>query len=88
MKTELSHNKIALYKSENRLSLFMITLFSVLYFSPYILLLFLSPITSSPPTYSSLPLMFYLVRSLQAINSSATTCGFWLSLMRASILRT
>ena len=34
------------------------------------------------------PLAFYLVRSLQAINSSATTCGFWLSLMRASILRT
>lgn len=40
------------------------------------------------PTGSSLPLRFYLVRSLQAINSSATTCGFWLSLMRASILRT
>ena len=88
MKTELSHNKIALYKSENLLSVFIITLFSVLYCSPYILLLFLSPITSSPPTYSSLPLRSYLVRSLQAINSSATTCGFWLSLMRASILRT
>ena len=55
MKTELSHNKIALYKSENLLSVFIITLFSVLYFSPYILLLVLSPITSSPPTYSSLP---------------------------------
>lgn len=37
MKTELSHNKIALYKSEKLLSVFMITLFlsSVLYFSPY-----------------------------------------------------
>ena len=55
---------------------------------PIALLLFLSLITSSPPTYSSLPLTCYLVRSLQAINSSATTCGFWLSLMRASILRT
>ena len=29
MKTELSHNKIALYKSENLLSLFMITYFYV-----------------------------------------------------------
>jgi len=27
MKTELSHNKIALYKSEKLLSVFMITLF-------------------------------------------------------------
>ena len=44
------------------------------FFSPLLILLF--------------PLTFYLVRSLQAINSSATTCGFWLSLMRASILRT
>jgi len=35
MKTELSHNKIALYKSEQLLGMFMITLFSVLYFSPY-----------------------------------------------------
>ncbi len=42
MKTELSHNKIALSKSESLLSVFMITLFlsSLLYFSPYILLLF------------------------------------------------
>ena len=88
MKTELSHNKIALYKSEKLLSVFMITLFSVLYFSPYILLLCLSPITLSPLLFHLFPLAFYLVRSLQAINSSATTCGFWLSLMRASILRT
>ena len=37
MKTELSHNKIALFKSENLLSLFMITLFFVfpIIFSPY-----------------------------------------------------
>ena len=35
MKTELSHNKIALYKSEKLLDVLMITLFSVLYFSPY-----------------------------------------------------
>ena len=50
MKTELSHNKIALYKSEKRLSVLMITLFFVLYFSPYILLLF-SPLLTllSPP---------------------------------------
>ena len=82
MKTELSHNKIALYKSEKLLDVFMITLFSVLYFSPYILLPF------SPLLTLLSPLTCYLVRSLQAINSSATTCGFWLSLMRASILRT
>ena len=60
----------------------------VCYCLPTVPPLFLSPITSSPSTYSSLPLRSYLVRSLQAINSSATTCGFWLSLMRASILRT
>lgn len=35
MKTELSHNKIALYKSEKLLDVLMITLFSVLFFSPY-----------------------------------------------------
>ena len=82
MKTELSHNKIALYKSEKLLSVFMITLFFVLYFSPYIA-------SFSLPSYPYFhPLTCYLVRSLQAINSSATTCGFWLSLMRASILRT
>ena len=48
MKTELSHNKIALYKSEKRLCVFLITLFlsSLLYFSPY----------SSPPF--SLPYYF------------------------------
>ena len=91
MKTELSHNKIALYKSENLLSLFMITLFFCLpcyIFLPIVPPLCLSPITSSPLLFLLFPLRFYLVRSLQAINSSATTCGFWLSLMRASILRT
>ena len=82
MKTELSHNKIALCKSEKLLDVFMITLFSVLYFSPYMS-------SFSLPSYSYFYLLTcYLVRSLQAINSSATTCGFWLSLMRASILRT
>ena len=52
--------------------------------------LFLSPTSSFLPLafWFVSPLVFYLVRSLQAINSSATTCGFWLSLMRASILRT
>ena len=34
MKTELSHNKIALYKSEKLLGVFMITLFSLLFFLP------------------------------------------------------
>jgi len=56
MKTELSHNKIALYKSENLLSLFMITLFFVfpiIIFLPIALLLFLSPITFSPPNVLS-----------------------------------
>ena len=83
MKTELSHNKIALYKSEKLLDVLMITLhFSVLYFSPYMS-------SFSLPSYPYFHLLTcYLVRSLQAINSSATTCGFWLSLMRASILRT
>ena len=47
-----------------------------------------SPLLLHLPYLFFSPLMFYLVRSLQAINSSATTCGFWLSLMRASILRT
>lgn len=84
MKTELSHNKIALYKSEKLLGVFMITLFFVfpiIFFSLYVLLF-------SPLLILLSPLTCYLVRSLQAINSSATTCGFWLSLMRASILRT
>ena len=50
MKTELSHNKIALYKSEKRLSVLMITLFlsSVFYFLP-ICPPFLSPLT---PTFT------------------------------------
>lgn len=50
MKTELSHNKIALYKSEKLLDLFMITLFlsSVFYFLP-ICPPFLSPLT---PTFT------------------------------------
>ena len=52
MKTELSHNKIALYKSEKLLCVFMITLFSVLYFSPY----------SAPPL--SLPLLVHFSPSL------------------------
>ena len=58
MKTELSRNKIALSKSENLLSLFMITLFfchPYYIFLPIALLLFLSPITLYPPTSSSLP---------------------------------
>ena len=41
MKTELSHNKIALYKSEKLLDVFMITLFFVfpiIFFSLYVLL--------------------------------------------------
>ena len=50
MKTELSHNKIALYKSEKLLDVFMITLFSVLYFSPYILLLFSPLLTLLSPS--------------------------------------
>lgn len=57
-------------------------------FSPLLLHLPLLVHFSPQCSGSSLPLVFYLVRSLQAINSSATTCGFWLSLMRASILRT
>lgn len=73
MKTELSYNKIALYKSEKLLSVFMITLFlsSVLYFSPYMS-------SFSLPSYPYFHHLTnrYLVRSLQAINSSATTCGF------------
>ena len=84
MKTELSHNKIALYKSEKLLDVLMITLFFVIriiFFSLYVLLF-------SPLLTLLSPLTCYLVRSLQAINNSATTCGFWLSLMRASILRT
>ena len=79
MKTELSHNKIALYKSEKLLGVFMITLFFVfpiIIFLPIALLLFLSPITLSPLLFHLFPLTCYLVRSLQAINSSATTCGF------------
>ena len=81
---------VVFIKSESYLIYFNDHLFLYLPYVilPIALLLFLSPITSSPPTYSSLPLRSYLVRSLQAINSSATTCGFWLSLMRASILRT
>ena len=81
---------VVFIKSEK---LYVVVLITFLYL-PYIIVL---PIDSPPfslpyylisPTYSSLPLRSYLVRSLQAINSSATTCGFWLSLMRASILRT
>ena len=45
MKTELSHNKIALYKSENLLSLFMITLFFCL---PYYIFLPIVPPFLSP----------------------------------------
>ena len=45
MKTELSHNKIALYKSENLLSLFMITLFFCLPY--YIFLPIVPPFLSS-----------------------------------------
>ena len=58
MKTELSHNKIALFKSKKPLRCISDHLiFCLLYyiFLPIALLLFLSPITSSPPTYSSLP---------------------------------
>ena len=85
MKTELSHNKIALYKSEKLLSVIMITLFYVfrILFSPY-----MSSFSLPSKPYFHHLTNRYLVRSLQAINSSATTCGFWLSLMRASILRT
>ena len=87
MKTELSHNKIALYKSI-RVKPFkciydhLILVFRIIFFS-------LSALLFSPlfPYFHHLT-NHYLVRSLQAINSSATTCGFWLSLMRASILRT
>ena len=58
-------------------------------FSPLLLLHLPLLVHFSPSVLVHLfPLVFYLVRSLQAINSSATTCGFWLSLMRASILRT
>ena len=73
---------------------FYVVLLITFLYLPYIIVLpifpplFLSPYYFISPTYSSLPLTCYLVRSLQAINSSATTCGFWLSLMRASILRT
>ena len=82
--------RVGFIKSESYLFCFNDHLFLCLPYVvlPIALLLCLSPITLSPPTYSSLPLTCYLVRSLQAINSSATTCGFWLSLMRASILRT
>ena len=54
MKTELSHDKIALYKSKNLLSLFMITLhFCIIFFSLYVLL-FSSLLTLlSPPNVLS-----------------------------------
>ena len=57
MKTELSHNEIALYKSEKIFILFYdhLILFLPYFILPIALLLFLSPITSSLPTYSSLP---------------------------------
>ena len=88
MKTELSHNKIALYKSirvKPFKCIYDHLIFRITFFSLYVLLFSL---LFSPLLTLLSPLTCYLVRSLQAINSSATTCGFWLSLMRASILRT
>ena len=74
---------------------FYVVLLITFLYLPYIIVFPIdSPPFSLPYYFISLYLFFssrltfYLVRSLQAINSSATTCGFWLSLIRASILRT
>lgn len=69
MKTELSHNKIALFKSKKPLRCISDHLIVCIIFSPYLLLPF-SPLALS---YFHLLRDHHLVRSLQAINSSATT---------------